>query len=295
MSDYRETMRRYRAGTEPDAEMQRRIRENLRMPKNRGWLPLGMAAAMAAGVLLVLWPQPSVDGVLQNGSMKLGKQVKMQVAGTGEARGDVQAMEIDWKQGDLSVEVEPNQGVQLSVITDEGSVRVVGTGFDVRRNALGTLVTVRHGKVSVDCTLGQHFLLTAEQSATCLPVTAAGALGRARQLEGTAEAAVLLPELEAALARPDATGAVASELAAMRTTALLSLGRTEEALQVAEAALAADGGTRAVELHRVAARLRLRRQDCTGALPHLLALQAENALSEDAAWLSFCQQPENTP
>lgn len=295
MSDYRETMRHYRAGTEADAEMQRRIREKIQRPPHRGWAPFVVAMAMAAGLLMAFWPPPSVEGPLDMASMKLGKHVTVNVAGVGEVHGHTQQMEIAWKQGDLSVEVEPDQGVQLMIETDEAIVRVIGTGFDVHRNALGTSVDVRHGKVSVDCKIGQDFLLTATQSATCLPVSAAGALGRARQLEGTVDAATLLPELEAALLRPDATGVVASELAAMRTTALLSLGRVDEALRVAEAALTVEGGSRAVELHRVAARLRLRHQDCVGALPHLLALQAANALSEDAAWLAFCQQQENSP
>ncbi|MFN7147634.1 MAG: hypothetical protein ACK4YP_27950, partial [Myxococcota bacterium] len=124
---------------------------------------------------------------------------------------------------------------------------------------------------------------------TCLPRTAAGALGRIRALEARGlgpDAA--LEEIDAALGRPDATGAVANELGAMRVRALLAQGRTADALTATEHALRVWPGARDVELRRVAARLHAAAGECASARPHLDFLAGANALGEDSALLSLC-------
>ena len=275
----------------PEAEL--RLRARLQAPRPRAtprWVG-GAAAGLAAAAALAfsLWPDPPLDAVLPTtGARALGSFVSVTLDGQGSARGTRRDLTLDWHQGTIAVEVEPDQGVALRVLTEEASVRVVGTGFSVNRSALGTEVSVRHGRVQVDCVDGPAAALGAEERLTCLPVTAAGALGRARALEGTVSAEELLAELDQALARPDVAGAVASELQAMRTSALLREDRAAEALHAAEAALQMGAPTRALELHRVAARLRLRDNDCSGALAHLLALRDADALGEDAPWLPVC-------
>jgi hypothetical protein len=278
-------------GAQPDA--MQRLAARMRAPRPRPaprWIT-GVAAGLAAAAALAfsLWPDPALDPVLPaTGARALGSFVSVTLDGQGSARGTRRDLTVDWHQGRIAVEVEPDQGVSLRVLTEEAAVRVVGTGFSVHRSALGTEVSVRHGRVAVDCVDGPSASLGAEEAITCLPVTAAGALGRARALEGTVSAAALLVELDRALSRPDVAGAVASELQAMRTSALLREDRSDEALQAAEAALKMGAPTRALELHRVAARLRLRNNDCSGALAHLLALRDADALGEDAPWLPVC-------
>ena len=47
---------------------------------------------------------------------------------------------------EVALEVSPDRGVYLGVYTEEATVVVIGTGFDVRRDPLGTSVEVRHGR-----------------------------------------------------------------------------------------------------------------------------------------------------
>lgn len=296
MRDYRETLRKARAEMDVDDDTLDRV--HARMNGDRPRRPVVAVAGVAAGLALaaaVLWAlatpsrvDRSLDGA---GAVALGDRVEVQASGKGSVSGDARDMRLRWNDGELSVEVEPQKGVALAVQTEEAEVRVVGTGFTVVRDALGTHVEVRHGRVAVTCVRGDALELGTGESHTCLPTTAAGSLGRALARRDTADATRQLAELDAALALPDAVGPVRAELRVLRAGALLAAGRRDEALVEAEATLAADAATRPVELHRLAARLRMEHDDCAGALPHLEALAAAGALGDDAAALDHCRAP----
>mgnify|MGYP003327532486 FL=1 len=76
--------------------------------------------------------------------------VGLSFEGVGTIGGTEDAPRIAWESGTLNVEVTPEKGVRLAVATAEAEVRVVGTGFTVQRDRLGTRVQVRHGRVEVD-------------------------------------------------------------------------------------------------------------------------------------------------
>jgi len=298
MRDYDDVLAETRDATRPSAEQLARVEAELtrrqgRKPPRARWIAgAGVALALAAAALFTLRAPADVARPLDHsGAVALGDKVQVDADGEGAVVGSAREMTLDWRRGKLSVEVEPKQGVQLAVRTDEGTVRVVGTGFDVDRGPLGTTVTVRHGKVSVDCVRGGLSYLTVGESRTCEPVSAAGALRRTLALQGVVSPEALLVEVNGALGRTDADGAVAAELLALRAGTLLEAGRDADALAAAERALAAPDVTRAEELHRMAARLRLASGDCAGALPHLQALDALGRLGEEEPALRRCDTP----
>ncbi|MES2642909.1 MAG: FecR domain-containing protein [Myxococcota bacterium] len=294
MADYRSLLEEYRAAGELRPDTERRLRDRLRAPRRRlrtpiVVLPLGLALAAAVLLTLLRPPTPVADVPLTRGELALTADVQLSADGEGNARQADERIEIAWSHGALAVEVEPNRGVQLAVVTDEARVMVVGTGFTVHRDALGTHVTVAHGRVEVDCAFGGSTLLVAEQTRTCLPRTAAGAVGRIRSLQARGIGAdVTLDEIDAALARPDARDAAGNELGAMRVHALLTQHRETDALAAAEHALRAWPGARDLELRRVAARLHVAAGDCAAALPHLESLAGAGALGEDSALVTLC-------
>ena len=292
MPDYRDLLQAFRDQTALTPEAADRLRGRLGAPSPRRpvWPAAMVATALAAAAVLVsLRPPPPVAGPLVTGP--LTTQVQLQVDGDGQASGDARDLTLDWRIGTLQVEVRPNQGVQLRVQTDEATVRVIGTGFQVTRDALGTSVDVRHGQVLLTCLGAAPEALGAGQTRTCAPARAAGRLGRVRRLQELGLApAYLLAEADAALRLPDASGTVQTELQAVRLDALVALDQRDDALALAEA-LARQGGPRQLDAHRVAARLRLARgPDCAGALPHLQALAAAGRLEDDAPWLTICDK-----
>lgn len=296
MADYHGFLRDYRERTAADAARLASIRAGIGRPPPHG-RPLRVAAVvltvttLAAAAALVLRTSPTPTGIplATAGAVALSEHVQADIDGEGAARVDGEVVTLVWRRGTVALEVEPNQGVDLTVVTDEATVHVVGTAFTVTRDALGTTVAVSRGKVETDCAFGGPAALGAGETRTCLPRTSAGALGRVRALQdGGAAPAVVVAEVEDALTRPDAKGAVANELGALRVGALLSLDRPADALAAAEATLDGTPGARDPELHRVAARLHVTRGDCAAALPHLHALAAAAALGPDAALLTRC-------
>lgn len=297
MPDYRDAMHAASRATEGDAAAFSRVSARARAEafarsrsRARGVVMAGAGLALAAGLLWALQPPPRVDHAFtEPATLALGSFVQVQAAGAGEVTGVAKKMDVRWSEGRLGVEVEPQQGVAFVVHTEEATVRVVGTGFDVVRDALGTSVSVRHGRVAVDCAEGGSVVLGVGESRVCRPTHAAGALGRVLALQPSASPAALLVEVDDALALPDANGPVAAELHALRVSALLAGGREADALAEAELALTLPDVTRADELHRLAARVAAGRGDCAAALPHLLALEADGALGEDASALALCR------
>lgn len=297
MPEYRELMAAYRDRTRLDATGAARLRAGLDAPHPAAHpRPLLAAAALAALALIGLWsgldrPPPPLAGPLSSGP--LTAEVGLSVDGVGAASGDARDVELRWQAGRLDVEVEPRQGVRLSVRTEEATLRVIGTGFEVQRDALGTTVAVRHGVVELRCAEGPARPLSASETSNCPPRSAAGRLGRVRALQdGGLGAGALLAEIDQALALPDASGDVAQELLAVRMEALLALNRLPEALALAEA-LSSVEGPRTLDAHRVAARLSLARPSgaaCAAALPHLRALARDGQLGADAPWLDTCEK-----
>lgn len=270
MPDYASLIHAFREETATPRRAARR-----RAPNTRGWGIPVVLASVAAAAAWVLWPRP-VDGPLVTGA--LTRDVHVEVDGSGTAMGTGRELRLTWDAGALGVEVEPGRGVELLVRTPEAEVEVVGTGFDVVRDALGTSVHVRHGRVRVACTGGEASELGPADSTTCLPTSAAGRLGRVRALQ--ARGAPWAEEVVGALALPDATGSVHDELQAAQLDGYVSSG-DPRAFALAEV-LAGAGGPRALTAHRIAARLAA---GCGPALPHLEALAAAGVLDEDvAAW-----------
>lgn len=293
MREYQDVVADLRDQTTPSPERVERLHRHLARRRRAG-TPTRLAlagagvVALAAAALFTL-REPSLDRTFAGDApVELGPHVVVTPLGAGKVSGTGKELAMTWERGTVAVEVEPGQGVQLAVTTEEATVRVVGTGFDVTRDALGTTVRVRHGKVAVSCRLGAELLLSAGQSGECAPPSAPGALRRVLALQDSLPPAALLAELDMALSRPDAAGPIAAELLALRAGTLVAAGRDAEALLAAETALREPGCTRPDEMHRMAARLRLAVADCGGALPHLRALEAAGSLGEDAPALLAC-------
>lgn len=295
MPDYNDLISEARAASKPSDEAVARVAAEVR--RRRGEASSARWAIPAAGIGLSLaaaaffFLQPPVEVTRELGAAApaaLGANVIVEADGDGAVAGTEEAMVVSWRRGKLSVEVEPNQGVALQVNTEEGKVFVVGTGFDVERGPLGTTVSVRHGRVRVECVRGGESFLGEGESRVCLPTTSAGVLRRVLAVQGSASPADLLGEVDSALAFPAVGGVVAAELLALRAETLLAGGRTAEAAGAAEAALAHPDVTRAEELRRMAAQLRLEAGDCAGARPHVEALLALARLGDLAEPWARC-------
>ena len=198
-------------------------------------------------------------------SAAIGENVALRYEGRGAISGDEAHPRLAWEAGSLEVEVTPERHVDLQVATPEGTATVVGTGFVVTRNALGTRVEVRHGVVAVACEDGRSAHLTQGQDLTCLPVRASGLLARARALQASgASPDVVLDTLDAGLRLAD-EGPLRGELAARRVETLAAAGRGQEALAAATALLAGSQDTRRSELLELAVGLAVEQHDCVQA------------------------------
>jgi hypothetical protein len=204
--------------------------------------------------------------------------IELSYLGTGTVGGSSGSPEIAWDSGTIHVEVTPNQGLHLAVRTREAEVRVIGTGFTVTRNALGTHVEVRHGIVEVDCGDEGTVRLTVGEERTCLPRTAAGLLGRARALrEASAPEGEVLESLDRGLAEADVQDAVRDELQSSRIRSLFALGRRTEVLDAARGYLAREKSVRRTEVERLAVATARAEGGCEAAAPWLPATSATAA------------------
>lgn len=261
---------RFEPGELAVARLSRRAAATLDRPRpSRRPVYAGVAAigVAAAALLFALRPTVSVAALAADTSttVQVSDDVTLSYTGRGEVTTDGARPRVSWELGTLDVEVTPNRGVDLVIETPEATVRVIGTGFSVVRDALGSAVGVRHGVVAVRCGDGREGQLTAGQSMTCLPVRAAGMLARAKALiaSGAPDGDVLVA-LDAGL-RLDASGPVRAELAARRIRTLSALGRDEEAAAAASAWLAGDEVTRRAEVEDLAFAVAVRRGDCATA------------------------------
>ncbi len=284
-----------RARPEELAAIRRRLRrarsERERPPLRL--LSIGALTAMAAaGLAMVLWPSdPGVQQVAlsaeQWSEVAASDDVLLGFAGQGDLQRTGKVHDIDWRTGRLSVSVTPNQDIDLTVSTPEAQVSVVGTVFEVRRDALGTTVSVERGKVEVLCDGQSALYLTSEQTHTCLPTTALGLLNRALDLKvDNPEAA--LEAIALGLEGLDESSNDYDDLHYWAADIHHGAERSEEALQSAQAALSADA-TYASEASRIAAMHGMVLGGCEGSAEHLSWL-AENdeATAEELALLAQC-------
>lgn len=260
-------------------------------PARTPWV--GATVALAAAILLTFVGAAAMGGVWESRPEQLDAtlaggglatlaatpEVALRFAGDGHLGGSEQAPRIEWVRGALSVEVEPNRGVQLSVFTAEAEVHVIGTGFDVIRDARGTQVSVNHGQVAVSCESGAGALLRAGESLECLPTTAAGLLGRAQALRQRSDTEVVVLDAAERGLRAAPDSAFTAELTLVRVQALAALERHPEAYGIAAEALTAGAGARQTDLEHLAAREGLRTRGCDAALLHLRRLRDMSAAS----------------
>jgi ferric-dicitrate binding protein FerR (iron transport regulator) len=240
----------------------------------------GGIAVLAMAAALLLWLRAPVTPLTEAlhadvwHSEQPTAHVSLTYMGEGALGGTGEQPRIEWRTGTVQVEVEPNQGVALSVQTREALVQVIGTGFSVGRSALGTAVRVSHGRVSVDCEDGTSVLLGAGEHQLCLPTRAAGLLGRARALaeQGAAPEDVLAAAERGLAAGPDE--AVRGELEVAQMEAYAAAQRWNEAYDLAGRALAAGGGARAEELKHLHAWYGLQAHGCAAATAPLRELRA---------------------
>ncbi|MFZ5477981.1 MAG: FecR domain-containing protein [Myxococcota bacterium] len=215
-------------------------------------------------------------------------EVRLYYQGAGALGGTRWSPRVDWQVGRLVVEVAPDRGVDLRVHTREADVRVVGTGFTVDRDALGTHVAVQHGRVAVICADGGEFLLSAGRDASCLPTHAGALLGRARALQdAAAPPADVLDAAERGLAA-GAKGGTRHELQLLRVEMLIAAGRPADALAAAEAYLAEGTSLRRTEVRRMAAYTAMTTGGCAAALPHLQALVDGDATGPELVQFADC-------
>lgn len=271
-----------------------RLRERRR---SFGWgLVLIPVAVAAAALIAVAWPRsaeppvsvavspaPVVDEVLDKvlGDPFRSDRMALRPSGAGALTGTAEAPRVAWQQGTIAVEVTPERGTDFELTTREARVRVIGTAFEVARDALGTRVDVSRGRVEVTCLAGGVHLLGADQGVTCWPLSAPGLLGRAQALEAAgAPAAEVLATVDVAL--PAADGPFRDELVALRAEQLAALGRNVEALAEARAFLGrVRSGERRTEVLAIAAAAALAAEGCGGARPFLEDLEAAGAGDPD--------------
>ena len=248
----------------------------IRRPARRSPLRLGLLGAAALATLL-LWPRPAALSLalVEEGTLQPVPGLSLAVAGRGELGGTEAAPRLEWLEGELSVDLDPSAHLDLVIQTREATVRVIGTAFEVDRDALGTRVTVQRGVVGLRCDGVQERPLPAGETATCFPLNAAGLLARARALtrEEGREGAVL-ESIQRGLEDTDADVAVVGELRVMEAETEARMGKPAAALAAARAYLALPVTPRRVSVTRLAAGLALEVEGCTGALSLLEELAA---------------------
>jgi len=216
---------------------------------------LALATAVAAATLL-LWLRPGepepLDIVLD--APEPVREIplpglELAYEGLGHVGGDTRSARLSWEQGRVSVHLEPGSMEQLELRTREAIVTVLGTRFEVRRDAMGTHVSVTEGQVEVRCASTGVVHLGVGEHQLCEPVSGPALLGMARALQqrGAAPERIIaaLDRAEAAAARGSA---LRGELIVVRLELLVAEGRLEEALVVAQRYLAAGHGARAEEI-----------------------------------------------
>ncbi|MEZ4237945.1 MAG: hypothetical protein R3F59_17730 [Myxococcota bacterium] len=272
---------RYRSGRRP-------------APRVPLWAPVIAIAAAAAALLVVnARTEPSRSlalgpGADAEGQLAWSQQVHLTLDGRGTATGTGHDLRIDWESGTIGVEVVPHSGTEVSVVTEEGTVHVVGTVFEVERDALGVTTRVSRGKVEVACRDGWSGALTPGERHTCTPLRPAGLLGRADALaDSGAPSGEVLDALDRGLAQVEPGAPVGGELLARRIRVRAEAGDAEGALADADRYLAEGHGSRRLEVLATAGRVALGQGGCGAALRWLEPLRREGT-PEDRVILASC-------
>lgn len=227
-------------------------------PAPWGW-SAGMAVVMTTAALLLLsiggpprpaedpWADepavveavaPGLDAHLNPATPELQatEHVALHVEGEGQLSGVPEAPRISWSRGALDVDLEPDQGVDLRVVTAEADVSVLGTRFTVERDAgLGTRVSVRAGRVRVVCRGAEPTEIGDGVEVLC-PARAA-LLGDARRMSRAGDHAGAIDAASRGLRMADGD-AVAAELLYVRLESRIAAGATDPARADAQAYLA---------------------------------------------------------
>ncbi len=287
-----------RARPEELAAIRRRLRtaqtaqEQRRPPLHL--LSIGIAGMLAAAGLVMVMTR-STEPVLQQialsaeqwSEVSASDDVLLGFSGQGDLQSTGKVHDIDWRTGHLSVSVTPDQDIDLTVSTPEAQVSVVGTVFEVRRDALGTTVNVARGKVEVLCNNQDPLYLTSEQTHTCLPTTALGLLNRALDLKADDPDAAL-EAIAMGLEGLDETSNDYDDLHYWAADIHHGAERSKEALRSAQAALSADA-TYASEASRIAAMHGMVLGGCGLSTAHLSWLvDNDKATAEELALLAQC-------
>ena len=210
-------------------------------------------------------------------------------SGYGELGGTTRSPSIQWIAGKLEVEVEPDRGIQLAVLTEEATVRVIGTRFTVEREDAQTVVGVERGKVEVTCSDGERVQLTAGQRHQCASLSPSKLALRALRLrERGADPAEVLAVVERGLERAQQGDAAWSRLSVLSMQAAVDLDQRDRAQAQALSYLDAGHARLRDEVLRLA--IDLSEQPCSLALAHQDRLQGELATPADLVTLSDCLQ-----
>lgn len=130
--------------------------------------------AAAVVVMRARAPAPVASGLQAlsgPAAVHLTDDVRLTYEGEGWVSGTERDLLLTWDVGQLTVQVEPDQGVELQVATPEGSVWITGTAFTINRDKVqGTDVEVLRGQVKVQCIRGEEVFLDPGQQHHCQPI-----------------------------------------------------------------------------------------------------------------------------
>lgn len=290
----------YRDETEPDSERVGRLRGRVqerrrqaRRGRNRPWIAVLLPAGVAFG-----WWTLGRDGPISEQELEaegapqmlaISRDVGVRFDGKGQINGTEREPHIRWEAGTLIVEVKPDRGVKLDVTTREATVRVIGTGFTVQRDALGTLVEVAHGKVEVMCAGKEPTFLEKDEAALCLPTSPASLLARAALLRDRgAEIDTVLGTVDSALSSQTEPSPVRNELLLLRMQALAEAEQPAVALADANRYLDSEDPYRRDEVLRFAAAVAMESKGCGRAHAYLQPLARADAPTSDLLLLADC-------
>ncbi len=271
-----------------------------RLPVSAGQLAL--AASVAVGTTLVLThalidqPEPLATTLdVQTEPADLAPFPGVHLAyngGYGELGGTTRSPEIQWIAGQLEVEVEPDRGIQLSVHTEEATVRVIGTVFTVEREDAQTTVGVERGKVEVTCSDGEVVELTAGKDHSCASLSPSKLALRALRLrERGAAPDDVLAVVERGLEHATHGDAAWSHLSVLRMQATADAGDADQALAYAERYLEAGHARRQLDVLRLG--MELHQEPCALAMAHSAVLSSDQAAPADLVSLSDCSSGDD--
>lgn len=185
--------------------------------------------------------------------------LRFEYLGSGGVDGTMDAPRIRWEVGTLTVDVAPTGGVELIVETDEAHLTASDAGFTVTRNALGTTIEIGRGSVVARCDGVRENLIPGKGRA-CLPVRAAGWIGRAEALAAAGRPPeAVLEAIESGLRLAGQDDPARGELLAQRIRVLVDLGKYADALSAADDYLESGATSREDEVRSLAEGLRARR------------------------------------